>query len=290
MGDPLNIDMSNVKDPEAQAAHEAAMIAAADKGVTNITSTTTVDGQKSTTVLTQEMIEEAQATGERPEGIPEKFWDVENKKVNVAAMLKAQQDAEAALRATQQKQKVDEPEEGTEDAPTDGQANVIATASEEYTSNGELSEETFTKLEKVGLSRDMVNEYIAGQQAILNSLQQSAFSAFNGDATQYEEAAKWAANNLTDDEIAALDVQVQSTNPAIVRAGAEALAKAYAEGRDIEPTTTLQSGGNTGGTSGGYKSGAEMRADMANPRYKADPAFRAEVSAKIAKSTANLFG
>lgn len=290
MGEPLNVSMSDAKSPDDQKAHEEAMVKVATEGAAHIRSTVNAPGgEKVTTIITQQEIDAAQESGQRPEGIPEKFWDAEAGKVNVAAMLKAQQDAETALRQGHKEKPPVEPQVD-EQATAEAQDNVVATASAEWQEKGELTDATFESLAKVGLSRDMVNEYIAGQQAIVAVVQQSAYGVFDGQPEKYEEAAQWAATNLSDDEIAAIDVQVQSMNPAIVRAGAEALAKAYAEGRDIEPETTLQSGGNTSGTTGGYKSGAEMRADMSNPRYKTDPAFRAEVSAKIAKSTANLFG
>jgi hypothetical protein len=292
--EPISMSMSDARTPEEEQAHNEAMIAKADEGVSEIKTTTTQDGEKATTILTQGEIAAAEEAGARPEGIPEKFWDSTTNKVNVAAMLKAQQDAEAALRATHatDKKVEEKPAEDAPDAATEGQASAITTASEEFATSGELSEATFESLEKVGLSRDMVNEYIAGQQAIVAQIQTAAYSAFEGDPGKYDEAAQWAANNLTDDEIQAIDVQVQSTNPAIVKAGAEALQEKYAAGRDIDPEVTIQSGGNAPPTGKGFKSGAEMRAAMADPLYKSDPAFRAEVAKKIdvaSKSGINLF-
>lgn len=290
--DTMSMSMSDSMSPEDQKAHEEAMIKKADEGVAEIKSTTTEAGEKTTTILTQSEIAAAEEAGARPEGIPEKFWDATTNKVNVAAMLKAQQDAEAALRATKAEEKVEEKPEGTDEAATEGQANAVQKASEEYATNGELSDATFESLEKVGLSKEMVNEYIAGQQAIVAQIQTAAYGVFDGDAAKYDEAAQWAANNLTDDEIQAIDVQVQSMNPAIVKAGAEALQEKYAAGRDIDPEVTIQSGGNAAPSGAGFKSGAEMRAAMADPLYKSDPAFRAEVAKKIdvaSRAGINLF-
>ena len=285
----VNVDISNNDSADDQKTHEEKMIAAAEEGVTSIAVTQkNEDGSKETTAIPVTNVPES-TDGERPEGIPEKFWDAEKKAVNVEALLKSQQDAEATIHGKDQATDETKDEESNEEAPAD-QPQVVTDASAEFAEKGELSEETYSALDKAGLPRSMVDEYIAGQTAIATQIQGAAYGEFEGGAESYNEATQWASQNMTDEEIKGLDVQLTSMNPAIVQAGAAALRKAYDAGRDIDPDVTLQGGGNTNATTGGYTSGAQMRTDMADPRYKTDPAFRAEVSSKIAKSKADLFG
>ena len=223
----------------------------------------------------------------RPDNVPEKFWDAEKGVVNTEALLKAQADAEAALRATQQGDP--KPTEGEQEAPAEGepevtkeQAPVVANASKEFAEKGELSEETFKSLEGVGLSKEMVNAYIEGQKAIVSNLQSAAYEPFEGK-DGYDKAADWAAQNLPDGEIQAIDVQLTSNNPAIVAQGAKALMNVYAENADVEPSL-LRGNANNSDTGANYGSRAEMMKDMASSQYRTSEAFRTEVREKLRRS------
>lgn len=225
---------------------------------------------------------------QRPDNIPEKFWDAEKGEVNTEALLKAQADAEAALRKAQggdeQPNEGNEtPNEGNEtpeDTPT--QSNVIAEADSEWQEKGELSDATFKKLEAVGITREMVGAYIEGQQAIISNLQSAAFEPFDGEEG-YEAAANWAAENLSQAEIQAIDVQLTSTNPEIVKQGALALQRRFREEGPNEPRP-LRGGGNTGDAGAVYHSRSEMVRDMRDPRYRRDAGFRKQVEEKLRRS------
>lgn len=258
-----------------QADHDAAMAKAADGGVSSISSVNKQTGEAVNLSSTQ-----TEVKAERPAEIPEKFWDAEKGEVNVAALLKAQQDAEAALRQTQQKPQTEEKPEGEAPKVEAGQQSAVDAAAAEFAEKGELSEDTFATLEKVGLSRQMVETYIEGQRAIVSNLQSAAYSAFDGTADTYQSAIKWAADNLSDEEIAALDVQLTSLNPAIVKQGAKALAARYAQEADIVPTRQVL-GEGSGPTGSYFKSSHEMMKAMSDPRYAQDAAFRDEVAMKI---------
>lgn len=225
---------------------------------------------------------------QRPDNIPEKFWDAEKGQVNTEALLKAQQDAEAALRKAQQGEDTqnegedtqNEGKETPEDTPT--QDSVIAKADSEWQEKGELSEETFKSLEGVGITREMVQLYIEGQQAVISNLQSAAYGPFEG-RDGYEAAANWAAENLSESEIRAIDVQLTSNNPDIVAEGAKALARRFQEEGPNEPRA-LRGGGNGGNVGDAYQSRSEMIRDMRDPRYRRDPAFRKSVEDKLRRS------
>jgi len=227
---------------------------------------------------------------ERPENIPEKFWDAEKGEVNVEALLKSQQDAEAALRQQQGEPEPEVPNEGTEvpnegnetpeDTPT--QSSVVADASSEWDEKGELSEDTLKNLEGVGISRDMVQMYLDGMQAVVSNLQTAAYEPFGG-VEGYDAAAEWAAENLTEGEIKAIDIQLQSNNPDIVAAGAQALAKRFKEEGNFEPPS-MRGSGNSGPGGAVYTDRSQMVRDMRDPRYRRDASFRKEVEERIRRS------
>lgn len=227
---------------------------------------------------------------ERPDDIPEKFWDSEKGEVNIAALLKSQADGEAALRGQVKPEPKEgeegyvkpEPKEGEEGYVAPNQTKAVEAASAEWSEKGTLSDETYTALEGVGLSKDMVNDYIAGQSAIISTLQASAYEPFDGQEG-YTQATTWAAENLSEDEIKAFDVQLTSTNPAIVAQGSKALAAKYKAEADHEPDT-LRGGGNGASAGDSYKSSREMMKDMNSSKYRTSEAFRKEVAQKLGRS------
>ena len=270
--------------PEKQAEHDAAMAAVAEEKASSLIAKNS-QKPESDVSLTQVAV----APAERPAEIPEKFWDAAKGEVNVTALLKSQADGEAALRGQQVEPVKPAPVLDAEGKPVvpvvpavvADQSAAVNAASAEFTEHGKLSDETYATLETTGLSKDMVNDYIEGQQAIVTTLQNAAFGEFGGEKTSYDAAVVWAQENLTDEELATIDVQITSRNSGIVKQGAAALAAKFAAGKDITPDVTISGGGNAASAGAGFKSSAEMQAAMSDPKYKTDPAFRAEVARKI---------
>ena len=225
----------------------------------------------------------------RPDNVPEKFWNAEKGEINTEALLKSQADAEAALRqGTAPKEGEEgyvkpEPKEGEEGYVAPNQAAAVEAASAEWAEKGELSDATYTSLESKGLTRSMVDTYIEGQKAIVSNLQDAAYGPFE-NKEGYETAANWAAEHMDEAAIKALDVQLTSSNPAIVAQGAKALAAKYVAEADVEPNT-IRGDGNTGTTGGVYASSREMMKDMNSAKYRTSQAFRDEVAAKLARSS-----
>ena len=227
----------------------------------------------------------------RPDDIPEQFWDAEKGEVNTAALLKSQADGQTEINKLRGGKPDDEltddekaAKKAEEDAAKAAEANpkVVEDASAEFAKDGKLSEATYTALEGAGLSKEMVDSYIAGQSAIVSNLQAAAYDPFDGQAG-YDTAAQWAAETLTEDEIKALDVQLMSNNPAIIAQGAEALKKRYVAEADVEPDT-IRGDGNGAGAGGVYSSSREMMKDMNSAKYRTSESFRKEVALKLARS------
>lgn len=151
----------------------------------------------------------------------------------------------------------------------------------EFQETGELTAESYAKLEKAGIPKVMVDSYIAGQQAVLETVQARVFG-YAGGQENYQAMLEWAASNLDKADIEAFNAAV-ARGPADQKFAVDALYTRYKGAVGSNPN--LLKGGGAAPDAVGYASRAEMVADMKDPRYQNDPAYRAKVQAKIAKTT-----
>jgi len=147
----------------------------------------------------------------------------------------------------------------------------------EFADKGELSQETYEKLAESGIPKATVDAYIAGQQALVEQNVAKIQASIGGEG-EFNSMMEWAVDSLSETEKNAFNKAVNDES------GAEfAVQGLYARYKAQAEPTLLK--GNTNAPSvGAYQSKAEMTADMHSPQYKKDPAFRAMVMRKIAKS------
>lgn len=148
---------------------------------------------------------------------------------------------------------------------------------------GGLSEESYKALEKVGFSKDIVDQHIAGMEALAQLTIMQAEEAAGGKE-QLSAMQGWAKDAMTQAEKDAYNKAVSSGSKEDMIQAITALRSKY----EAEYGRAPQLLGGRNATEGkvGYASRAEMTADMRDPRYAKDPAFRAKVTAKIANTTA----
>ena len=179
-------------------------------------------------------------------------------------------------------------EEVFDDAPA---VSLINEASEEYYANdGTLSEETIERFSEMS-SQDLVNAYLEIQannpqapqqtaelsEAEVNSVQNAA-----GGEANYNRVVSWAAENLTDAAIDAFDSVVDSGNTMAIQIAFAGLQAEYNEANGYEGRMLQGKAPNRSGNA--YRSQAELVAAMGDPRYDTDPAYRADVVAKLEQS------
>lgn len=216
-------------------------------------------------------------TPERPEWLPEKFKSVED-------MAKAYNELEQAQGKPKEDPPV-EPKEGEEAAnkAVENAGLDMDALSAEYAEKGKLTEESLEALAKVGISKDMVDSYIAGQEAQATALRNQLMEPVGGEEA-YNEMISWASDNLSEAEIDAFNGVLEEGNPATVQMAVENLNTKYTEANGAEPTRQLSGKGVDGGLAV-YESTADLMKDMQNPEYAQNPAFRAKVEAKLARSS-----
>ena len=157
----------------------------------------------------------------------------------------------------------------------------MSSLADEYAQNGQLADESYEALEKSGIPREYVDQFIAGQKAI-GEQQTNTVKDMVGGNEAYDEMAKWASDNMSEGEKKAYNTAVNSQDMDTVKLAVESLKAKYQTANGTEPN--LVQGKATPATEQGYESWAEVTQAMADPRYAKDPAYQAAVKAKISNS------
>ena len=247
--------------------------------------TITVNKEEETT--SEKPVEE-QSTQSKPEGLPEKFNSVED-------LAKSYSELEKKL-GEQTPKEVDPSSQATlkEDAPKEqkGELDIAEKAvesaglnmenlSNEYAEKGELDAKSYEALEKAGIPKDYVDQFIEGQKAI-GEKQTNTVKALVGGNEAYSEMANWAADNLTDAEKTAYNTAVNSKDLETAKLAVVGLKAKFEKANGSEPS--LLEGQSAPSGEAGYKSWAEVTRAMSDDRYQKDPAYQAAVKDKLSKS------
>lgn len=223
--------------------------------------------------LSPEQQVEAQAT-DRPDYLPEKFSSPEE-------MAKAYAELESKLGSgdTTETETTDDltiPEATGEVSDADMQFY-----SDRFAENGKLEESDYAGLEKMGISNDMVDSYIAGQLALINTHAQSVYTQVGGEES-YTAMTQWASETFSAEEVAVFDAAVNSGDTNQTMSAVKGLQARYQMENGTQPN--LMQGKTTGSGREAYASLDEMKRDMQNPLYRTDPAYRQKVQNKLAVS------
>ena len=216
----------------------------------------------------------AESTESRPEWLPEKFNSAED-------MAKAYAELESKQSAPAKEAPAEEAtEEMAREAVSEAGVDFDA-LSAEYFQNEGLTEDSYGKLAEAGIPREIVDQFIAGQEAAAAQQRDTILSEIGGQST-YDEMTSWAADNFSEAEIDAFNDTVEGGNAAAVRMAVAGLKARFEADRGVEPTRMVGGEASTGGDN--YRSVAELMTDMQDARYHNDPAFRADVERKLARS------
>jgi hypothetical protein len=208
------------------------------------------------------------SSSERPEWLPEKFNSAED-------MAKAY--AELETKQSSGSEEV-ETSESVEETSTDT-PNIVSVANDEYIESGELSQDTYNQLGEMGISKDMVDAYIAGQEAIMDKQSNDIFNEIGGKS-EYDAMSEWAGENLTDADLEAYNQTVESGSVDQAKFAVKALYQQYKGGN---PVTPMQ-GSTNGSAVAPFTSRAQVTQAMRSKQYQTDAGFRQEVQQRLAIS------
>jgi hypothetical protein len=268
-------------------AHEAAMIAKMDANTAAVTPVMQPVAPQPPAQVTPPVVppvvEPKPAAAQRPEHVPEKFWDAVKGAVNTEALLKSYTELESKGAKPAEKPAEGTPPEGTPATPEEAVKAAkldMDALSQEFLTNGAISEASYKALEGAGISKDMVDSYIAGQVALAQAHDAQGF-AIAGGQEQYMQMTQWAAANLSAEDQAAFNTAVAGS-AAQMKQAITALKAQYEAARGTDPTLLggrQAAGGSEADTP--FASRAEVVTAMSDPRYRKDSAYRAVVERRV---------
>jgi len=173
------------------------------------------------------------------------------------------------------------PEPAPEGAPANLTTDSFNSYVEEYVKNGSLSDGSYKSLEKMGLSRDLVDSYIEGRKSAAAAAENAVYGEVGG-REQYQSMISWAASALAPDEIEAYNEVINTGDPKKTVFAVRSLAARFKESNSSAPARTVE--GRRTDASDSFKSRAEMVAAMNDPRYAKDPAYRNSVIERLKNS------
>lgn len=155
----------------------------------------------------------------------------------------------------------------------------FTSAEKEFEENGELSENTIKSLEKAGLPKSYIDNYLAGLDAVASKFEQQAFDSTGGEEN-YTKMTDWITENLPESEIRQFNDNIGKDNETALFT----IKGMYARYQSETKEPNLVTGNNAQQSGSAYESVGQMKADMADPRYATDSAFRKMVADKISRS------
>jgi len=232
-----------------------------------------------------EQTNETQSAQSKPEGLPEKFNSVEDLAKSYAELEKklggqSQETKEEVDPVAKATPKSDNNLEIAEKAVTNAGLDMSSLQAE-YAEKGELDTKSYEALEKAGISKEYVDSYIAGQEAIAKTQADEIKSTVGGDET-YQEMVDWASKNMTEGEKTAYNKAVNSSDMDTVKLAVNALKGQFERANGVEPK--LVEGKAQPSQEQGFLSWAQVTEAMADPRYAKDTAYQNEVKNKLANS------
>ena len=240
----------------------------------------------------EEQVNETQSTQSKPEGLPEKFKSVEDLAKSYAELEKklggqSQEEVDPVKEASLK----EEPKENLEvkskntlevaEKAVEQAGLNMESLQKEYSEKGELDVKSYEALEKAGITKDYVNNYIAGQQALAEQASTEVKASVGGDDT-YQEMVDWASSNMSEGEKTAYNKAVNSSDMDTVKLAVSALQGQYQRANGTEPTNVA--GKTAPSSEQGYQSWAQVTEAMADPKYAKDTSYQTVVKNKLANS------
>lgn len=229
-------------------------------------------------IITPETGPEAPApapTNDRPAWLPENFKSPED-------LAKSYKEAQAEL--TRLKQGIAPDEQAAPAPAAEGQKptaeatkndltidkaaeDAVAKAgldfdklADEFSAEGKLADASYAALEKQGIPKTVVDEFIRLKQGEAASVRNEVISIAGGEEG-FQQMIQWAAGNYADVDV--YNKMISSGDPASMRMAMVALKSAYVSANGSDPKLVM--GGGATSNSDVYANDLEMVADMQKP-------------------------
>lgn len=150
---------------------------------------------------------------------------------------------------------------------------------QEFTENGELSEDTLKKLEKAGYPRTAISAYLDNLELRAEKFANAvvSYAGTEQDFANLQEFVKAQGKEATD----VFNSVLQTGNLAIIKAHINGIKAQMGNAYGSTKPTIMGNGVVPQGNTQGFKTQNEMVNAISDPRYKDDKVYRAEVEAKV---------
>jgi len=183
-------------------------------------------------------------------------------------------------------------EETEETSQPSAAAELITSASNEFSEKGELTAETIAKFSSMS-SQELVEAYMQVQGQLPQASQEAEVADIStavvnevknaaGGETAYNNMVQWAGENLPQSSIEAFDTIINSGSVDAIKLAVSGLKAQYENSNGYEGT--MLTGKAPENTKDVYRSQAELVKAMSDRRYDDDPAYRQDVIAKLERS------
>ena len=183
-------------------------------------------------------------------------------------------------------------EETEETSQPSAAAELITSASNEFSEKGELTAETIAKFSSMS-SQELVEAYMQVQGQLPQASQEAEVADIStavvnevknaaGGETAYNNMVQWAGENLPQTSIEAFDTIINSGSVDAIKLAVSGLKAQYENSNGYEGT--MLTGKAPTDTKDVYRSQAELVAAMSDRRYDNDPAYRQDVIARLERS------
>lgn len=212
---------------------------------------------------------EKSAASSRPEWLPEKFQSPED-------MAKAYSELEGKMGAG------DTSADSVPTAETVRESGLdLPSLEAEYRESGELSSDSYDAAAKAGYSKEVVDKYIEGQQAVVERQVEDIVSTVGG-RTGYDDLIGWASDNLSEGEIDAFNRTIESNDVDGIKLAVNGLQARRNSNSPSDPVRQIE--GGQAPSADRFDSWAQVKEAMADPRYSTDPAYNNAVVQKLGRS------
>ena len=174
------------------------------------------------------------------------------------------------------------PEEKAADEAAEAAGIDIPAVEAHFLETGEIPADTYEKAAKIGLSKEIVDEFVQYRVGQADRIRAEMLQPFGGEEV-VGSMVEWAGKNWTADQAKSFNDAIASADRGRVDLALKALKADYDKKNGVKPNLVKPTNSKTvpGGV---YESTAQLHADQADPRYRTDPAFRDSVIAKLARS------
>ena len=222
---------------------------------------------------------------QRPEHIPEKFWDAEKGEVRVDDLAKSYAELEKGRSKVDPKDGLKIPEGGAEAATKEAVENAGLdwdTVAAQFDRDGQLDDKTIDALTKSGIPKTLIDSHVQLLTEARVRQTELAFAHVGGEEKMAELIA-WAGKNLSEAEIKNYNAMLGRRDD--WKTAVDTLSTKMQAANKTAGEPKLAGGTPSGGRGvGGFASRAEANKAQMDPRYQTDQAYRNEVAEKWAAS------